>query len=92
VLIGSETAKRKWVLYEIQRAWELGKAVIGINIHNLKCPRAGYGKKGENPFKAFTFKRGGKIVVPPVYNPKPDDAYADIKANLSLWLENTINN
>jgi len=33
VLIGSETATRPWVIYEIQKAWEQGKAVVGIFIH-----------------------------------------------------------
>jgi len=36
VLVGSKTASRKWVRYEIQRSWELGKGVVGICIHNLK--------------------------------------------------------
>lgn len=29
VLIGSETATRPLVIYEIQKAWEQGKAVVG---------------------------------------------------------------
>src|SRR5687768_10763900 len=34
VLIGAETANRKWVKYEIKRAWELNKGLFGIYIHN----------------------------------------------------------
>ena len=36
VLIGSETASRKWVQYEIEQGWKRGKGVVGIYIHNLK--------------------------------------------------------
>lgn len=46
VLIGEETANRKWVQYEIRKAWENGKGLLGIYIHNLKCPRNGKCNKG----------------------------------------------
>ena len=36
VLIGSYTANRKWINYEIAKAWNDGKGVLGIYIHNLK--------------------------------------------------------
>ena len=35
VLVGEETANRKWVRYEIEKAWELGKGLVGVYIHNL---------------------------------------------------------
>ena len=35
VLIGAQTASRSWVQYEIQRAWELRKPLLGIRIHGL---------------------------------------------------------
>jgi len=41
VLIGTETANRKWVKYEIEKAWNDGKPVVGIYIHNLNCPKNG---------------------------------------------------
>lgn len=47
VLIGEKTSERKWVKYEIERAWELGKAVCGIYIHNLKNVYGKQSKKGE---------------------------------------------
>src|SRR4051794_17379767 len=31
VLIGSETAKRKWIDYEIKKSWVDKKGVLGIN-------------------------------------------------------------
>jgi hypothetical protein len=36
VMVGEETANRKWVKYEIEKAWNDGKGVLGIYIHNLK--------------------------------------------------------
>ena len=30
VLVGEETANRKWVRYEIEKAWELGKGLVGV--------------------------------------------------------------
>jgi len=57
VLVGSETANRPWVKYEIKKAWSDGKGLVGIFIHNLKDPRTSkippyYGKciQGANPF------------------------------------------
>lgn len=91
VLIGSQTANRPWVKYEIERAWSQGKAVVGIYVHRLNCPRNGYGKKGDNPFDQFTFKRGDKVITPLIYEPSYNDAYNDIKNNLATWIENAIN-
>jgi MTH538 TIR-like domain (DUF1863) len=55
VLIGAETYQRHWVAYEIFRSIELGKGVLGIRIHQLKCPRTGAGKKGPNPFECLGY-------------------------------------
>ncbi|MEI5997850.1 TIR domain-containing protein [Paraburkholderia bengalensis] len=91
VLIGEKTAFRPWVQYEIKKAWADGKALLGIYIHNLKCPNNGTCSQGTNPFDQITFKRNGIVVgKPSVYNPKASDAYGDIKANLSKWIEAAI--
>ena len=36
VLIGSQTANREWVQYEIKKAWKYRKALLGVYIHGLK--------------------------------------------------------
>lgn len=90
VLIGTDTYKRPWVKYEIQKAWKDGKGLLGIHIHNLTCPNNGKCAKGTNPFDSFEFKEGGKVVVPKVYDPKASDAYNDISTNLSAWIEAAI--
>ena len=91
VLIGTETHARPWVEYEIKKAWAEGKGLLGVHIHNLKCPNNGTCSKGKNPFDAFTFKdKGGVVVTPKVYDPKSSDAYNDISANLASWIETAI--
>lgn len=93
VLIGTETSKREWVKYEIQKAWNDGKAVLGIYIHNLKCPRNGTCKQGANPFDSFKLKDGRTLSsIVKCYNPKPSDAYNDIADNIENLIEEAILN
>jgi len=92
VLVGRRTAERTWVKYEIEKAWNDGKGLFGIYIHNIKCPRTGTSSGGVNPFDGFTFKDSGRKLssIVPCYNPTPAAAYADIKANLAGWVEAAI--
>ncbi|HPL67084.1 MAG TPA: TIR domain-containing protein [Smithellaceae bacterium] len=91
VLIGEETAKRPWVRYEIEKAWNDGKGLLGIYIHNIKCPRNGTCDKGPNPFDEFNFKNGNKLsTAVKCHNPKSTDAYNDIKNNIDDWIESAI--
>ena len=91
VLIGEETAKRPWVQYEIIKGWNDGKGVLGIYIHNLKCPRNGKCSQGPNPFDNVTFKDGTKLSsVVKSYNPSSYDAYNDIAKNLESWIEDAV--
>lgn len=91
VLIGEDTASRKWVKYEIKKAWNDGKGLIGIYIHNIKCARKGKCKKGVNPFDSFLLDNGKKLSsVVKCYNPKTDDAYNDIKDNISKWIDSAV--
>lgn len=53
VLIGSETASRRWVQYEIQQAWKRGKGIVGIYINKLKNSNGEQDIKGDNPFEQF---------------------------------------
>ena len=91
VLIGTETAERKWVQYEIKKAWEDKKGLFGIYIHNLKCPKTGKCLKGPNPFDLFEFSDGTKLSsFITCYNPNPEDAYSDIRTHLESWVEKAI--
>lgn len=92
VMIGAETSNRKWVLYEIEKAWNEGKGVLGIYIHNVNCPNNGKSRQGANPFDSFTLDNT-EIKLSSVvkcYNPRAFDAYNDIRANLENWIEEAI--
>jgi hypothetical protein len=92
VLIGEETASRKWVKYEIEKAWNDGKGLFGIYIHNLKDPRTGVCRQGLNPFDQFTFKDGTKLSSRvKCYNPKSSAPNMEIISKLEDWIEEAIN-
>lgn len=93
VLVGSKTAGRKWINYEIEEAWKRGMGVFAINIHNIKdmfgekCPQ------GKNPFETFTYKNGKFSNVVKCYNPiysDSKDAYNYISSNIEKWIEEAI--
>jgi Thoeris protein ThsB, TIR-like domain len=95
VLIGSGTAGRKWISYEISKAWNDSLGVVGIHVHNLKDSDGLQSYKGSNPFDHVTFtKSGAKLsTVAKVYDPpftSSKDVYAHIKSNLSSWVEEAI--
>lgn len=90
VLIGSDTSRRPWVKYEIEKAWNDGKGVLGIYIHNLKCPRNGISQKGTNPFSQFTLHGNSLAQYVECYDPNPNDAYNDIRNNIEVWIERAV--
>lgn len=95
VLIGKETARRKWIDYEIKTSWNNGKGVLGIHIHNLKDANERQTTKGENPFSHFTMDRDNKSLssIVKTYDPPYTDSkqvYAYIKSNISNWIEDAI--
>lgn len=93
VLIGSDTHDRPWVRYEIEKAWNDGKALLGIYIHNLNCPRNGKCGKGSNPFDYFQLNDGTRLSsVVPCYDPNSANAYQDISYNISNWINYAISN
>jgi hypothetical protein len=50
VLIGAETAKRRWVLYEIAESLRRGNAIFGVYLHNMKNVDRQTDEQGLNPF------------------------------------------
>lgn len=96
VLIGYQTANRPWVKYEIERAWELGKPMLGIFIHGLKNEFGNTAHQGQNPFDKVTAQNGeplSRYVY--TYNPAPygdsKAVYNEIMINLGYWVETAIN-
>lgn len=95
VLIGANTAGRKWIKHEIEKAWNDGKGVVGVYVHNLKDHAGTQSYKGANPFDDFTMKRDGaklstlvKAYDPPYSSSK--DAYNYISNNIDGWVEAAI--
>jgi MTH538 TIR-like domain (DUF1863) len=52
VLIGSDTANRPYVKYEIDKSVERGNGLFGIYIHNIKDLNGNTASKGSNPLPA----------------------------------------
>ena len=83
VLIGEKTSDRKWVKYEIERAWNLNKAVCGIYIDKLKDVYGKQSKKGSNPLRNYM----------PVFESdylSSEYVYNDIKENIADLVEEAI--
>jgi hypothetical protein len=99
VLVGSNTAERKWVKYEIKKAWEAKKGVLAIHVNKLKDLNGNTSVKGANPFdsveitqdgKLYTIGNAGYIKTPAGTNSK--ETYATIADNIDSWIEEAIEN
>jgi len=93
VLIGSETAGRKWVNYEIKKGWNDRKGVVGIFIHNLKDRDGQQTRRGRNPFDDFTLNGQRLSSIVKAYDPPyfaSEQVYTYIKQNLADWIEEAI--
>lgn len=60
VLVGTNTANRKWINHEIIKSWDDGLGVVGIHIHGLKDSAQQTSTKGGNPFDHITHGPSGK--------------------------------
>ncbi len=71
VLVGNQTANRKWINYEIVESWNAGMGVVGIHIYGLKDKDGYISTKGNNPFDYIDYGDDGKKLssVVKCYNP-----------------------
>lgn len=96
VLIGKETSTRRWVQYEIKKAYELGKGIVGVYIHGLKNFDGEQTIQGANPFYSIYNKDGQRLSnYVECYNPPSFSStyvYADIKENFNDYIERAIDN
>jgi hypothetical protein len=97
VLIGSATAGREWVDYEISKGWNDGKGVVGVHIHGLKDNKQQQASKGRNPLSAISLGTGSSTkklsAVAKTYDPpyvRSDTVYRHIAANIEDWIEEAI--
>ncbi len=93
VLIGSQTSGRKWIKYEIQKAWNDGKGLLGIHIHNIQDRNGNQSAKGANPFYSLSLNGTRLSSIVKAYDPpykRSTDVYAYIADNISDWVEEAI--
>lgn len=94
VLIGRSTAGRKWIRYEITEAWNAGKGVLGVHVHNLKDGLGRQTVKGRNPFEDIILDSGKRLsTVVKAYDPPYTTStyvHAHIRTNLAAWVEKAI--
>jgi hypothetical protein len=86
VLIGSQTADRQWVNYEIIESVKRDNGLLGIYIHNVKDLNGRTDVKGANPFDSLRWD-GGKGVPLSLTYPTYDWVSDNGRANLSSWVE-----
>jgi MTH538 TIR-like domain (DUF1863). len=92
VLVGATTYKSHWVKYEIEKAWNDKRPLLGVRIHGLLDKDGRRASCGQNPFEHVSL-RNGKTVADYVKLINPDgnnskDVYRDIEENLEKWLKN----
>src|SRR4030042_6102591 len=92
VLIGANTAGRKWINHEIIKGWDDGKGVVGVFIHYLQNSNQEQSSKGANPFASIGYGNPGQMLssIVKAYDPPYSTSkyvYDHIKLNLADWVE-----
>jgi hypothetical protein len=87
VLIGTDTAGKKWINYEIKSSHQKGNGMLGIYIHTIKDRNGNTSTKGRNPFDDWYITQNGKKVyfssLYKTYDWKSDNGYN----NIGAWIE-----
>jgi hypothetical protein len=91
VLVGAATSTRRWVKYEITKAWNDKRALVGIRINGLADSNGNTDRAGGNPFSDVKFAEGsGSLAVyVPLHTPvgaTSSAVYSDIKDNIRSWV------
>lgn len=91
LLVGNNTANRKWINHEIIKSWDEGMGIVGIHIHGLKNLDGNISTKGKNPFDYVTHgptkKKLSSIVK--CYNPAGSNS-KERYAWISKHIENAV--
>jgi hypothetical protein len=95
VLIGSSTAGRKWINYEISKSWNDHKGVVGVYVNNLLDKDQKQSSKGGNPLASVPYGTDGAMLsrVAKAYDPPysvSTNVYAFIRDNVAEWVEEAI--
>ena len=95
LLIGSNTANRKWINHEIVKTWDDKKGIVGVHVHNLLDSQKKQSTKGSNPFDFIGYGSTGKKLssIVKVYDPPglaSKDVYNHISTNLADWIDEAV--
>jgi hypothetical protein len=93
VLVGSSTAGRPWINYELKRAWALKKGLVGIRINKLLNKLSEPSAAGANPFAGFNVKGTSLSSIVTLYDPPGADSkatYKSISDNIEKLVEAAI--
>jgi len=90
ILVGTNTASRKWVNYEIDAAWRRGMGVVGVHVHGLKDSSGNQCDKGSNPFIGHFVGATLMSSIVKLYDTPYQTStyvYDHIKDNLAAWTD-----
>jgi len=94
ILVGKETANRKWINYEIIESWKARMGIVAIHIYGLKNNAEYITTKGSNPFDYISYGNNKKLSsIAKCYEPvgvNSKEKYAWISRNMSAMVEEAI--
>lgn len=94
VLVGGSTASRPWVKYEIEKAWQDKRPLVGIRIHGLLDLNGKAGTYGTDPFSKVYASNGYSLSnYVTLHNPggaSSKDVYASIRDNFESWVNGAV--
>ncbi len=93
VLIGQNTAGRKWINHEIIESWKKGMGLFGIHIHNITNSAGEQSSKGSSPFFGFNIGDKSLSSIVKVYDPPfstSSNVYNHIAENMASWIDEAI--
>lgn len=94
LLVGANTANRKWINHEIVKAWNDGLGVVAIRINGLKNFEQQESAAGKNPFDFIDVGTKKLSEIAKCYTPSGSDSkarYAWISDNMADIVEEAIN-
>jgi|UPI000769A889 MTH538 TIR-like domain (DUF1863). len=92
VLVGATTYESRWVRYEIIKAWNEKRPLLGVRIHGLLDKNGRQSSFGKDPFELIELSNGENLSqYVQLVNPNgatSKDIYNDIRLNLENWVQN----
>ncbi|WP_433576781.1 TIR domain-containing protein [Nocardia brasiliensis] len=94
VLVGAETSTRPWVDYEIRKAWDDRRPLVGVRIHGLKDQYEKQDPPGANPFVSVKLTNGRFLSeFVRLHDPvgiTSQQVYASISENIESWVDSAV--